>query len=134
MPDTSPLIRTLTVQVDAATIAADSQSVIGEAPFAGTISRAAYVPAAAMTGATTNNRTVKVTNRGQAGAGTTIPATITFISGVNGVADDAKELTLSVTAADLVVVAGDVLTLDSVHNGSGIVDPGGEAIVEITRS
>ncbi len=134
MPDTSPLIKPLTVQVDAAAITADTSTVIGEAPFAGTVSRAAYVPAAAMTGATTQNRTITVTNRTTAGLGTTAVAALTFISGVNGVADDAKELTLSVTAANLVVAQGDVLTFDSVHNGTGIVDPGGSVIVEITRS
>lgn len=134
MPDTSPLVFTLRVQVDAAGAAVDTQSVFGEAPFAGTVSRCAYVAGAAVTGANTNTRTLTVTNRGQAGAGSTAVASYALTSGNNLVADDAKELTLSGTPANLVVAQGDVLTFDSVHAASGLADPGGVAIVEITRS
>lgn len=134
MPDTAPFVKTLETQTDAVATGATGQSVIGEAPFAGTVTRAAYVPAAAITGAATNNRVSAVKNRTGAGAGTTVVATLTFASGTNATADDAKELTLSATAADLVVAAGDVLTYDSSINGSGLADPGGKVIVEITRS
>jgi hypothetical protein len=134
MPDTTPLVHTLRVQVDPVAGGADAQFVLGEAPFAGVISRAAYIPSAAVTGAATNNRTVTVTNRGQAGAGVAVAASVQFASGVNAVADDAKELTLSGTPANLVVAAGDVLTAESTHIGTGIADPGGTFLVEITRS
>jgi hypothetical protein len=134
MTDTAPLTRTIHTQVDAATLTTDTQSVLGEVPFAGTISKATYVPAAAITGANTNNRALTVTNRGQDGSGTTVVATLAFTSGVNGVKDDALAITLSATPANLVVAAGDVLTVDSVHAGTGIAEPGGDFVVEITRS
>lgn len=134
MTDQAPLVQTLKSQADAATLTGDPSTVLGEAQFAGTVSRSAYVPSAAITGANTNSRTLTLTNRGQDGTGTTVVATLALTSGVNAAADDAKALTLSGTAANLVVAAGDVLTFDSVHVGTGITDPGGQVIVEITRS
>jgi hypothetical protein len=134
MPDTAPLTRVLHTQVDAATLTTDTQSVVGEAPFACTVTKATYVPAAAITGANTNYRSLTVTNRGQDGSGTTVVATISFTSGTNGVKDDALAITLSGTAANLVVASGDVLTVDSVHVGTGIAEPGGDVAVELTRS
>lgn len=134
MPDTSPLVHTLRVQADASGAAVDSVFEAGEAPFAGTVTRVAYVASAAVTGANTNTRTLQATNRGQAGAGTTSVASYALTSGNNLVAGDAKEFTLSGTPANLVVVAGDVLSFDSTHAASGLADPGGVAIIEITRS
>lgn len=134
MTDTAPLVHTLRVQVDAAGAAVDTQSLLGEAPFAGTVTRAGYIATAAVTGANTNTRTLQVTNRGQAGSGTTAVASYALTSGNNLVADDEKDLTLSGTPANLVVAAGDVLGFDSVHAASGLADPGGAAFIEITRS
>ncbi len=133
MPDQTPLVQTLRVQVDAVTAAASGQLVLGEAPFAGTVTRAAYIPSAAITGAATNNRTVSVTDRGPAGTGSTVVATLNFAAGTNAAADAAKAVPLAATPATI-VAQGDVLTFDSVPAGTGIADPGGTAIVEITRS
>lgn len=135
MSSDAPLVKRLNTQADAiSTITADGQSVIGEAPFAGTVTRVVYIPAAAITGVATNNRSVTVTNRLQDGSGTAVVATLGFASGVNAVKDDAKTVPLSGTAANLVVAQGDVLTFDSAHVGTGIADPGGVVEVEITRS
>jgi hypothetical protein len=57
-----------------------------------------------------------------------------MVAGVNATGDDAKTIPLSGTAANLTVAAGDVLTFESTHVGTGIAEPGGTAIVEITRS
>jgi hypothetical protein len=59
-----------------------------------------------------------VFNRGQAGSGTTLMASKAFTSGVNATAEDETSLTLSVTAADLVVAAGDVVEVKSLHVGA----------------
>lgn len=134
MPDTSPLVQQMRVQVDAVATGNDSVSLFGEAPFAGTVTRVAYAPAGTITGANTNSRTAQATNRGQTGSGTTAIATLAFVSGTNAAADDAKEFTLSGTPANLVVAQGDVLSFDSTHVGTGIADPGGVAILELTRS
>lgn len=132
----TPLVRTLRTQVDAATATADTRSEIAEAPFDGTITRVDYVASAAVTGAASPaSRSITVTNRKQDGTGTTVVATLALLSGVNLVANDAKAVTLTATAADLVVAAGDVLTFDSAHvGGTGLADPGGVVEVDISRN
>ena len=60
-------------------------------------------------------------------------AFLQYNSGVNGVAFDAKTITLHATEANRDVAAGDVLTFDSTAPGTGIADPGGMVIVEITK-
>lgn len=114
-------------------ITTDGDVILGVAPFAGTISGISFIPTAAITGANTNTRKHDIINKGQAGSGTVKPATLQYNSGVNAVAFDEKAYTLSVTAADLVVAAGDVLVFESTHVGTGIVDPPGRVIVTITR-
>ena len=134
MPDTTPLVRTLRVQVDAVAQGADSTTEVGTVDFAGTVTAVRYLPAAGITGANTNTRTLSVTNRGSAGAGSTAVASLQFVSGTNATAHDDKAITLSGTAANLVVAAGDVLTFESTHNGTGIADPGGLVEIDVTRS
>jgi hypothetical protein len=74
-------------------------------------------------------------NKGAAGAGTTVVATLAMTSGVNGVAFDEHSTTLSVVANATTVAAGDILAFVSTHSGStGLADPGGMVEVEITRS
>lgn len=85
-----------------------------------------WTPAAVVTGAATNNFALAVQNKGQAGVGTTaVTATKTYASGTDSVAHDAEELTLSTTAANLKLVAGDVLVLVRTVNGTGIAMPDG---------
>ena len=55
-------------------------------------------------------------------------------NGVNATAFDEKAITLSATAENLEVVAGDVLALFSEAVGSGLADPGGTIQVTINRS
>lgn len=109
----------------------DGTHTLGEAKRDGTVTSASLIPDSAITGAATNNRRVRIINKGQAGTGTTIVAELAFGSGVNAAVTDEKALTLSGTAANLDVVAGDVLAYESTHIGTGIVDPGGVVQVEI---
>jgi hypothetical protein len=135
MIDTAPLVQTLKSQADAVAAASDATTELGEVQFAGTVTRVAYIPSATITGANTDTRTINVINKGQSGAGTTVVATLALVSGVNATGSDAKALTLSGTPANLVVAQGDVLAFTSVHSGStGLADPGGQVIVEVTRS
>ena len=135
MTDQAPLVQTLKSQADAVGATADATTELGEAQFAGTVTRVAYIPSAAITGANTDTRTLTVVNKGQDGTGTTNVATLALTSGVNAAASDAKTITLNGTAANLVVAAGDVLAFVSTHAGSsGLADPGGQVVVEITRS
>jgi hypothetical protein len=132
-PLSSPNVKTLQSQVDPVVLGADSITEIGEAPFAGTVTKATYIAAALITGAATNNRTQTLTNRGPAGAGVAAVAVVAYGAASNAPAHAEKALVLSVTPANLVVAAGDVLTFDSTHIGTGIADPGGVVLVEITR-
>jgi hypothetical protein len=119
--------------IAAVALDASLRTVIAKAPFAGVITKVEYVPIAAITGVTDNSRKVSIQNRGSAGLGTTEVAALTFATGTDGVAFDAKELTLSVTPANLDVAAGDVLAFYSETLGTGIADPGGTVIIEMTR-
>jgi len=115
-----------------ATAGNDLNTDIFVAPRAATVAGVTYTSVTAITGANTNSRTVVLVNLGQSGVGTTIIATLAFVSGVNTVAGDEKTITLSATPANLVLAAGDVLQWQSTHVGTGIADPGG--LVTLTLS
>ncbi len=135
MPDTSPLTRKFTQIVQAVAAGADDTQTIFEAPFACTISDVSYTPDTTLTGANTDSRTVSLINKGATGVGTTAAATLAFVSGVNATAFDEKAITLSSTAADLVLAEGDIVAWKSLHVGAtGLADPGGTVQVEVTRS
>ena len=55
-------------------------------------------------------------------------------NGVNATGKAQATITLSGTAANLVVAQGDVIELQSLHVGSGIADPGGVYVVTFARS
>lgn len=107
------------------TAGSNLNSIVWVAPRDGTVTAVSYTTVTAITGANTNTRSVSLVNKGQAGAGSTVIATLQFNSGINTVAADEKTITLSVTAADLLLVAGDVLQWQSTAVGTGIADPGG---------
>lgn len=101
-------------------------------PRDATIAGVTYTTVTAITGANTNTRSVSLVNKKQDGSGTTVIATLQFNSGVNTVAADEKTITLSSTAADLNVAAGDVLQWQSTHIGTGIADPGGLVVISMS--
>jgi hypothetical protein len=101
---------------------------------AGTVSAVTYSTVTAITGANTNTRSVSLVNKGQAGAGSTVIATLQFNSGVNTVASDETTITLSGTPANLVVAAGDILQWQSTAVGTGIADPGGLVCVTVSAT
>ena len=95
-----------------------------------TVTGILWVPAAAVTGDTTNTFSLAVQNKGQAGAGTTaVTATKTYATATDSVAHDAEALTLSSTAANLELAAGDVLVLVRAIVGTGLAQPDG--LVEV---
>jgi hypothetical protein len=105
---TAPFVQVIERNVPAVSTAnASDDTVLGQAPFACTVTSVQYVPEAAITGAATNHRTVSLVNRGQAGSGTTTVASLAFDSGsVTAAANDEKTITLSGTAANLTLAAG----------------------------
>jgi hypothetical protein len=123
---TAPFGTVLQAQVQPqATAGSDLNSNILRVASDATVSSVTYAPVTAITGANTNTRLVALVNKGQAGAGAVIVATIQYNSGVNAAAADENVVTLSGTPANLNVAAGDILQWQSTHVGTGIADPGG---------
>lgn len=135
MPDSAPLTRTLEATVPAQATAATTQDqVVGEAPFAGTVTAASITPEAASAADATNNRTWSLINKGSAGLGTTVIATHQTTTGGALVAFDEKALTLSVVANATTVAAGDILVIAETVTGTGQAHSGYQVAVEITRA
>jgi hypothetical protein len=135
MTDQAPLVKRLLGDTDAVVAGADKTENIGPAPFDGTVTAVTYSPNSVLTGANTDSRTISIINKGQAGSGSTTVASKAFTSGVNAPASDETDITLSGTAANLVVAQGDMLAFVSTHVGStGLADPGGLVSVSISRS
>jgi hypothetical protein len=135
MADTAPYVRVIEADVPAVSTAGnDDDSVIAQAPFDCTVTSVEYVPEAAITGADTNSRTVSLVNKGAAGSGSTTVASLALTSGVNATANNEKTITLSGTAANLVLAAGDTLQWRSIHVGTGIADPGGLVRITVSRN
>ena len=135
MADTAPYVRVIEVDVPAVSTAGnDDDTVAFQAPFDCTVTAVEYVPEAAITGADTNSRTVSLVNKGQAGSGSTSVASLALTNGVNATAYNERTVTLSGTAANLVLAAGDTVQWRSIHVGTGITDPGGVVRVTISRT
>ncbi len=101
------------------------------APANLTIRSAAMIWSAAITGAATNNFAVAFFNR-TTGAGTVAWATaITYGNGTNATKATPVTLTLSSTATDLQVAAGDLLAVELSTNGTGLLCPGGVCSVTV---
>lgn len=134
MSEKAPYIAKFNVATEGAATAVDDTIILGEAPFAGTVTEVTYTPDTGITGANTNTRRVALINRGQAGAGTTVVAELQFDAGVSSTTGDEKTIPLSGTAANLVLADGDILAWFSDAVGTGIADAGGLVQVKISRS
>lgn len=135
MSSRAPLVRTIEADSDAVAAGSDGVVTVGRAPFAGTVTEVTYTPNAQLTGANTDSRTLSIVNKALDGNGTTSVASKAFTSGVNANDFDETAITLSGTAANLVVAEGDVLAFVSTHVGStGLADPGGHVKIAISRS
>jgi len=124
------LVVTIPVPSSAAAVAVGGSLLV---PYNALITAAKWVPGAAITANGTNFFTVSFRNRGSAGAGTVQFATARAYSSVNGVLSTPEALTLSSTAADLLVAAGDYLTAEVTHAASGLICPGGSVLVTLRR-
>ena len=135
MTEQAPRVETLEYNQPAiSTVGNSDTSILGEAPFDGTVTEVTFTPDAAITGANTNTRLHRVVNRGRTGTGTDVVASLQYNSGVNAAAGDEKTITLSGTAANLVVEEGEVLAFESNAVATGIADPGGHVTVTLSRS
>lgn len=136
MSEAAPLVKTLSINVPAPSAANAAQdTVIGEAPFDGEVSEVRVVSEGAVTANGTNYRTLRVVNRGQAGAGTTVVASLALDTPTTDdlAADDEKAIPLSGVANATVVVEGDVLDFDETVTGTGLAHTGLKVEVDISR-
>jgi len=124
-------VKTLRIQLQSAMAAAgtDDEFVVGTLPNNAVITAAKWVPFAAVTANGTNFGILSVRNRKADGSGTALPATRSYAA-TNSVAFTPEAMTLDGTAANLLVAAGDVLTVQRLHTASGVVIPAG--VVEIS--
>ena len=111
-------------------VGASATYMVEEAEENGQILSASYTPDAGITGVATNNRVIRVINRGQSGGGTAVMAELTFAAGTSVAAGDEIAIPLSATLANLECDAGDIIAVQSGINGTGLADPGG--LVQIT--
>lgn len=109
------------------------EQVIGRAPFRCTVTAVEFVPNTTQAGANTNSFTLNVRNRVGA-AGTAVPASLAFLAGVDLTALTPKAITLSATAADLVLAEGDVITVEKAVVGSGLACPAGAIVIHVKAS
>lgn len=99
--------------------------VVMRAAFPAVVKGVTFTPAAAITFDGTNNFTLRLRNRGQAGAGNVQVAVLQFsVVGANATAWTPKLITLG-TGTTIVLARGDVLTVEKVNTGTGMVMPAG---------
>lgn len=104
--------------------------------FAGTITAAAFVPLATMLGDPTNNRTITVIQDVISGVGAATRAANTLLTlaltaaGNNATAMQSKAMAINTAA----FTANNRITVVSTHAGTGIIDPGGLAVITYTRA
>ncbi len=95
------------------------------------ITAAGYIADTDVTGADTNNMALQFQNRGTLGTGTTgITDVKTYDSGTDLVDFVEDALTLSTTAADLLVDIDETVALDKTENGTGAALPAGVATLK----
>jgi hypothetical protein len=100
-------------------------------PIKGTLVQVQFIPSAGITANGTNFTTLTVQNKGTNGlSGTTAMASRVWSAG-NSTASTPENFTLSGTAANLEVQAGDVLQIVQTHGGTGLIIPAGSFVFYI---
>lgn len=109
--------------------AADATNAGQTVPFKATVTRVTFIPSAAIVANGTNFSTITVQNKGTNGlTGTTAVASRSWAT-VNSTQSVEEALALSGTAANLEVLAGDVLQFVQTHGGTGLAIPAGVFVV-----
>lgn len=131
----APIVDLIRARVPAeGTAGTGGEYVVGYVEYAATVTAVRYMPDSAVTGAATNHKRLSVVNKGTAGSGTTEAAGLALDNGVNAAAFDAKDITLSGTAANRDVAEGSVITFKSTVVASGIALPAATVEVELARN
>lgn len=136
MTDQAPSVKELTATIAGAGAGAAQDQVVGEAPFAGTVTEVRIVPEAAVVGHASNYRTFRLVNKGQSGAGSTVVAShaTDATPSKDLAAFDEKSLALSGSAGATTVAEGDVLAVDETVASAGVAHSGYKVTVKVARS
>lgn len=102
---------------------------LGRVRRPGIVNSVELIPSWTLSGANTNYRTIAVYNRGTAGSGTALVASLDLTSGVDLTRGVSKVLTLG-AAADRVLAVGDMLEWISTATGTGAPSAGGRVVVQ----
>jgi len=102
---------------------------IGVAPFDCTVIEVVVMHDTVITGVATNNFVGSLFNGGSDGTGVVSVAAKTYTNGTDG-AQFTDTLTLSSTAANLNLSAGDRILYDKTENGTGLTDPAKMVVVK----
>ena len=114
---------TVTLQVAAmASATTDNEQLGFVVPFNAKVTAVKWVPSANVTANGTNYSTLSVRNRKADASGSALPAARSYAA-TNSSQFVPEDCTLSGTAADLLLSAGDVLTIQMIHTASGVVIP-----------
>ncbi len=108
----------------------DDKVVVGVALFDCTVTSVVVAHDAAITGQDTNTFTGSIFNGGSDGTGVVSVAAKQYVDTVDG-AVWADTLTLSSTAANLNLSAGDIILYDKTEIGTGLTDPAKCVIVTV---
>lgn len=125
---TQPYYKLLSDDVPPVAAAGSDSKIIAKAPHDLALQRVSFAPKVAITGQATNNRQIRLINRGQDGNGNTVLASLSFGAGTNASAKVERTIPL---VGNPVVSGGDLLDLESNAVGTGIADPGGRVFLEV---
>jgi hypothetical protein len=103
-------------------------------PFNVQIIDVTICPGAALTAADATANTITLAKAdGAGGSATTVASIVTNVASGNWVADTFKSMTLSATAANLLVNDGQILTLKKTHASTGTVTPASTCTVRYRK-
>jgi hypothetical protein len=108
------------------------EKIVFRAPFKCKITRASFIPDAAVTGDNTNNFILQLRNKELDGTGTVaVTAAKTYATGVDIAAFDEDSLGAIQTASDAdILEEGEVLALNKTETGAGLELPQGQIYIE----
>lgn len=131
-----PVTERIQGTVPAVGAAVTQDQVIAESHVAGEVTSVTFVSEAAVVANGTNFRTLRLINKGQAGAGATVIASLALDTPTTDdlAAFDEKSIDLSGTPANRQVAIGDVLAWDETVTGTGLAHSGGRVEIELTRT
>jgi hypothetical protein len=110
-----------------ATLGTDDNWPLWQAPNKAVVTSVKFVPSAAITANATHYSVYTLTRYTAGATGTTV-ATRSWAA-TDSVAETPEAMTLSATAANLILAADDTLSMVKTHGGNGLVIPDGALII-----